>query len=93
MNDDGVFETVFSASVINSYGYSSYSIDGERVYRSEFRKRGYAVPYFCNEDEYDRNEFSVVFLRGRSEKANGIRSVVSETQNTIKRLNSHYSVQ
>lgn len=89
MNSEGSFETAYLAVITNSYGYSTYTIDGERVYRSEFKKSGYAVPYFCNEDAYDKSEFTVTFLQGRTNKASEIRSAVTKTQNTIKRLKSH----
>ncbi len=89
MNSEGAFETSYLAVITNNYGYSTYTIDGERVYRSEFKKSGYAVPYFCNEDDYNKSEFTVTFLQGRAGMAGDIRSVVTKTQNTIKRIKSH----
>lgn len=88
MNADGRFETVFSAEVNSNYGYLTYRIDGERVYRREFNKKGYAVPYFCNEDEYDDDDFRVVYLQGSSNRGSDINKLIRNTQSTVEKIRS-----
>lgn len=83
MDDDGAFDAAFIAQVNSNYGYNTYQINGERVYRREFNKNGYAVPYFCNEDEYDEEQFTVVYLQGGSDRGSDIQSRVSQTEKNI----------
>lgn len=88
MTDDGKFESAFIAEVSSNYGYLTYRIDGERVYRREFNEKGYAVPYFCNDDEYDDSEFSVIYLQGDSKRGSDINKLISNTQSTMETIRS-----
>lgn len=85
------FQQFFSAAVNSDWGYLTYRLNGEKVYRNEFKKSGYKVPYFCNSDDYDKNEFSIIYLQGRARYGNDIKKAVSETQKNIKEINSSYS--
>jgi len=91
MNDDGAFETAYLASASSNYGEMTYSIDGKRVYRREFKEKGYEVPYFCNEDSYDTSEFTVTHLQGSVSNSSEIRNVISSTVKTIKEINPNYN--
>lgn len=88
---DGEFITAFSAKISEQYGDMSYSIDDSRVSRSTFNKKGYTVPYFCNEDDYDNNEFKITMLQSENESsAAELKEVIAETNKTLSSLNSSY---
>lgn len=90
-SDNNIFEPIFTANVECDYGYMSYMINGEKTYRRDFEKNGCKVPYFCNEStEYDEEEFEIRYLQGDSSKGTQIRESISETQKTIRSLNSAY---
>ena len=90
-SDNNIFEPIFTANVECDYGYMSYMINGEKTYRRDFEKNGCRVPYFCNEStEYDKEEFEIRYLQGDSSKGAQIRESISETQKTIRSLNSAY---
>lgn len=89
MNKDGVFETVFTAVANCDYDYMTYFINDERVYKKEFKEKGYFVPYFCNEDSFDNSKFSVTTLQSSGQKIP--QSVVNDTASQIKILNDHYT--
>ena len=91
MTEDGAFETLYLASASSNYGEMTYSIDGERVYRREFKEKGYKVPYFCNEDPYDSSQFTVTYLQGGASDGSKIRNGISNTVKTIKEINPSYS--
>lgn len=91
MTDEEAFETSFIAVISNSYGEITYTINGERVYRREFNEKGYIVPYFCNEDDYDKNKFTVTLLQGRASDSGTIRTRIGETVKTIKQINPDYT--
>ena len=80
----------FTAVFNRNYDYRSYTINGTRVKRSEFDERGYKVPYFCNEPEYNTEEFTVTVLKGDADRKEDIEKLIERTQNTIKTINSHY---
>lgn len=80
----------FTAVFNRNYDYRSYTINGTRVKRSEFDERGYKVPYFCNESEYNTEEFTVTVLKGDADRKEDIEKLIERTQNTIKTINSHY---
>ena len=80
----------FTAVFNRNYDYRSYTINGTRVKRSEFDERGYKVPYFCNESEYNTEEFTVTVLKGDADRKEDIEKLIERTQNTIKIINSHY---
>ena len=92
MDEDGTFSPVFIAEINSNYGYETYQINGERVYRREFNTDGYVVPYFCNDDEYDTNEYTVVYLQGKSNRGSDIQKRISQTQKNIEDIRSAASV-
>jgi len=87
---DGGFETDFHAYINCQYGDMSYTINDKSVYRTEFNKKGYQVPYFCNEDDYDEKQFEITKLQGAAADMNDIKNTVSETNKTIAKLNPSY---
>lgn len=91
MDELGEFSSPFVAVVNSSYGYLTYELNGEKVYRKEFNEKGYKVPTFCNNDDYDENEFEIIYLQGKAQEGSQIKSVVSETQKTIKEINKNYA--
>lgn len=68
----------------------SYRISDEYVSRSTFSKKGYKVPYFCNEDDYDKDSFKLKYLQNSQDKSNDVKSVIDETNKTLSTLNSSY---
>lgn len=88
--EDGEFTTYFSAEISNQYGDMSYRISDEYVSRSTFNKKGYKVPYFCNEDDYDNDSFKLTYLQNPPDKSNDIKAVVDKTNKTLSTLNSSY---
>ncbi len=92
MDEESVFDTAFVAIVDCDWGYYSYQLDGKSISKSKFEDNGYKVPYFCNEDDYNKEEFDVVTLQGKSGFGGEIQSVVDETQKTIKQINPNYVV-
>ena len=89
--ENGIFEPIFTANAESDYGYMSYMINGEKSYRRDFEKNGCIVPYFCgNNTDYDDSEFEIRWLQGDSSKGSDIRNMISETQKTIRSLNSAY---
>ncbi len=90
-NGSGIFEPIFTANAESDYGYMTYMINGERSYRRDFEKNGCVVPYFCGSNtDYDDSEFEIRWLQGDSSKGSDIRDMISETQKTIRELNSAY---
>ena len=86
---DGSFEIVFSAILINDYGYKNYYIDGEYTYRSTFENEAYRVPKFMDDDaDYDKDKYSLVYFAGENEDS--FNATISETVKTIESLNKNY---
>lgn len=87
LSDSLKFETTFTAVANCSWGYMSYSIDGDVVYSAEFAEKGYQVPYFCTDTaNYDEEEFTVGFVRGNDSYAENVKATVDETKAQIKEL-------
>lgn len=90
----GEFETTYIAVADCDYGYMTYTLNGDTVYRNEFKEKGYEVPYFCTDDDYDdydKSEFEVTKLQGGITDAGGFNKIVDETNKTISSLNSSYN--
>ncbi len=87
---DGEFETEFSAKISNQYGDKSYHIDDSRVSKSTFNNKGYIVPYFCNEDDYDKNKFRITKLQGTAADSSDLKNIINETNKTLSDLNPSY---
>lgn len=74
------------SSYYNEYGYTQYYIDDERVYRNEFRERGYGVPFFDGEESYDESVYDVIFLQQKTDDAVDMESQISATTTEISKL-------
>ncbi len=86
---NGSFDSVFSARLINDYGYKNYYIDGEYTYKSTFEDKAYRVPKFMNDEgSYDKDKFSLVYFAGENES--GFNDTINETVKTIESLNKNY---
>jgi len=92
MDENGAFSASFTAEVNSNYGYNTYRINGERVYRREFNANGYAVPYFCNDESYDEEQYTVVFLQGGSDRGADIQKRISQTEKNIDDITSAANV-
>lgn len=88
--EDGEFTTDFSAQISDQYGDMSYRINDERVSRSAFGSKGYKVPYFCNEDNYDKGQFRLTYLQNLPSASSDVKAVIDETNKTLSTLNSSY---
>lgn len=88
--ENGEFTTYFSADISNQYGDMSYRINDERVSRSKFNSSGYKVPYFCGEDDYDKNIYKLTYLQNPLDSQSKIKAVIDETNKTLSSLNSSY---
>ena len=85
------FVSTFSASYQTSYGYTTYYINDEQVYSSQFDSDAYKVPLFDGRNtNYDENTFKVTYLQRRSSDAGDLESQVNKTVNNIKKLNASY---
>lgn len=84
------FETVYSAKLVNNYGYKQYYVDNERMYSSyDFEKKGHNVPLFLDDDgTYDKSKYSLTYLSGREEEK--FDDIVNETVKTIQQINPDY---
>lgn len=88
MTSSNGFETTFTAIINSTNGYKTYRLNGKSSYKREFEKEGYAVAYFCNEDDYNKDEFEVVLLNTDESGKKAIEALITETQETVKRLYS-----
>lgn len=88
--EDGEFTVDFSADISSQYGDTSYRINDSRVSKSSFNNKGYRVPYFCSEDDYDKNEFSITKLQSTAENSNELKNVINDTNKTLSQLNPSY---
>ena len=89
--DGAQFVQQSKASYKTDYGYSTYYIDDQEVYKSTFEEKGYAVPLFGGDKSYDENKYTVSFLQRKILKADNMNKRVTDTINNIKKLNSSYS--
>ncbi len=81
------FDCTFSARQENSYGYKSYYLDGEYVYRSSFEDEAYQIPKFLDDSaDFDKEKYTFVYFSGKN--SNGFQTTVNETNNTITELES-----
>lgn len=84
------FSAIYNARMENDYGYKEYYIDDEYVYSSQFESEGYKVPLFLNDEgSVDETRYSVIYLSGKEQDK--FDSVIEDTVNTIKTLDSSYS--
>lgn len=88
MADSEGFETTLTAYKRNNYDYMSYRLNGEYARKSEFNEIGYTVPYFCNDDAYDTNEFSISVLKCDESKKADVEKLIKETEDVIKQINT-----
>lgn len=86
MTANDKFETTFTALKRKNYDYISYKINGDYAGKSEFEKKGYTVPYFCSEDDYNKDEFAVTVLKGDESRKAEIEQVIADTEKTIKQI-------
>ncbi len=85
----GVFTPVYSAKLVNDYGYKTYYIDDERVYNSEWEKNGYKVPFFLSDDDKANSaKYTLTYFSG--ENSDSFEQTISDTVDTIKALNKEY---
>lgn len=84
------FESVFDARLEYQYGYKTYYLDGEKTYRSTFETKGYEVPYFCNDDGYNTDIFTVTYLSGGQKRADDLKTRITKTTQSIRSLNRDY---
>lgn len=89
--DGSKFTQQSKASYRTNYGYTEFFINDREVGKSAFNEKGYAVPYFDGTSSYDENTYTVTFLQRKRLKADNMEKRVSDTVNTIKKLNSSYS--
>ena len=85
-----VFTPVYSAKLVNDYGYKSFYINDERVYNSEWEEKGYNIPFFLNDDDSANSEkYTMTYFSG--EKSSTYEQTVNDTIDTIKTLNKEYT--
>lgn len=86
---DGRFDSVFSARVVNDYGYKDYYIDGEYTYSRTFEEQAYKVPKFMDDEgSFDDDKYSLIYLAGSHEDS--FNGTINETVKTIESLNKNY---
>lgn len=87
------FSSVYDARMEYEYGYRRYYLDNESVYSATFETKGYEVPYFCNDDAYDTEVYTVTYLSGGKNKSDVIKDRIGYTNLNIQELNDEYIVQ
>ncbi len=86
----GVFTPVYSAKLVNDYGYKTFYINDERVYNSEWEENGYKVPFFLNDDDKANSQkYTMTYFSG--EDSDSYEQTVNDTVDTIKSLNKEYT--
>lgn len=86
-SNDG-FEKTFTAYKRKNYDYISYKLNGEYAGRYEFDKVGYTVPYFCNDDAYDKKKFTITALKCDESSKSDLENLIKKTEETIKQINN-----
>lgn len=88
--EDNTFTEKLNARLENDYGYKNYYIDGEYVYRSEFRKQAYQVPKFMDDSEdVDSRNYTLIYVSGDEEKS--FENTVNLTVDTIQTFDKNYT--
>ena len=87
------FKQNFKASYTTDYGYSKYYINGESVSKNEFNEKGYQVPLFNDEDDYDKEKYRVVYLQRKKLDGMNLKEIPKETENNIKTLDRNYNAE
>lgn len=87
---DNTFTEKLNARLENDYGYKNYYIDGEYVYRSQFRKQAYQVPKFMDDSENaDSSVYTLIYVSGDEEKS--FENTVNLTVDTIQTFDKNYT--
>lgn len=81
------FKRTYDAKYKKEYGYLKYYINGERVYNSEFEEKGYDVPFFNGNSDYDKDIYDVIRLQSNTKNANVLQQVINSTNYTVNELN------
>lgn len=89
--DGNEFKTDFKASYQTDYGYSEYFLDGEEVGKTEFNEKGYVLPFFDGDSDYDKMQFNVTYLQQSSMKIDDMKEIPKKTEKEIQKLNQAYS--
>ena len=87
------FKSYYKAAYRKSYGYTSYYLDGDEVYTSSFREKGYKIPYFNGDenDSYNTGEYEVTFIQRKHSIAGDMKGEIQKTEHEIQKLNQLYS--
>ena len=81
------FKRTYDAKYKKEYGYLKYYIDGERVYNSEFEEKGYEVPFFNGNTDYDDDVYDVIRLQSDTKNSDALQQVINSTGYTVNELN------
>ena len=81
------FEDTLTAYKRKNYDYISYKINGDTVRKSKFEEAVIDVPYFCGEEDYNKEEFTVSVLKCDASKKADIENLIKNTEEVIKQIN------
>lgn len=81
------FKRTYDAKYKKEYGYLKYYIDGERVYNSEFEEKGYEVPFFNGNTDYDDDVYDVIRLQSDTKNSDALQQAINSTGYTVNELN------
>lgn len=87
MVSEDSFEATLTAYKRKNYDYISYKLNGEYAYKKEFNKVGYTVPYFCSDDDYNKEEFSITVLKCDESKKADLEKLIKSTEDVIDQIN------
>lgn len=87
---DGAFKVTYDARLVNDYGYKTYYIDDERVYSSEWDRKGHKVPFFLDdEDTADESKYEMIYFSGN--ETDTYEQTVNQTVKEIQALDKEYT--
>lgn len=81
--DGTAFLKEFKAKYVNDYGYSTYYIDDNEVYRYEFEDQGYVVPFFDGENSYNSSKYDIYYVQRSKANEKDVKAQLEDTKAEI----------
>lgn len=79
-------EQTFKAKFVTDYGEKEYYIDDEKTSKSNFKEKGYILPFFDGSSVYSSTEFSVLYLQRSAGNSESVKTQFNDTKATIEKL-------
>ena len=88
--DGESFNSYFNARYEEQYGYSEYYLEDDSVKKSVFEESCEGIPNYSDSD-YDKSIYTIYYLSRAKKDADGLKSVPSDTEKEIQKLNDQYT--